>query len=315
MSTGGEGSWQGADERAAHTQAQANAQALPLAQAQPQPQQQPLHQQQQQQQHQHARTAVVVGGAGGLGTPSHASVPTPLSATAQTSGYSSSPASVATPGPMRPLAYCFSAEHAKIVHLCRHGQGAHNVAAALYGAAAYKDVTLTDARLDATGRAQATALGARMREARLQVDVVLVSPMTRTLETATHMFRGDTRAAMVAIEMCREAHGGHPCDQRRAVAALRPEFPHVDFSLVTTDADTWHNPDRRETVKEVAVRCDKFLDILRRRPERNIVVVSHGVFLETLLNRCGLLCPEEHVRDRRFENAEMRSIVMGGWLA
>jgi broad specificity phosphatase PhoE len=82
---------------------------------------------------------------------------------------------------------------------------------------------------------------------------------------------------------------------------------------VGTDEDTWHNPDRRETVKEVATRCDRFIDILRGRPERNIVVVSHGVFLETLLNRCGLVCPEEHVRDRRFENAEMRSIVLGGW--
>jgi broad specificity phosphatase PhoE len=213
----------------------------------------------------------------------------------------------------RAAAYCFSAEHAKIVHLCRHGQGAHNVAGGGSGAAAYKDVSLTDARLDATGRAQAASLGQRIREARLQVDVVLVSPMTRTLETATHMFGGDAKVPMVGIELCREAHGGHPCDQRRPVAALRPEFPHVDFSLVATDEDTWHNPDRRETVKEVAARCDRFLEVLRGRPERNIVVVSHGVFLETLLNRCALVCPEEHVRDRRFENAEMRSIVLGGW--
>lgn len=91
--------------------------------------------------------------------------------------------------------------------------------------------------------------------------------------------------SFVAIEMCREAHGGHPCDQRRPVRELAKEFPHVDFSLVDTDEDTWHDPARRETVREVAIRGDKFLDILRGRPERNIAVVSHGVFLETLLNR------------------------------
>lgn len=180
------------------------------------------------------------------------------------------------------------------------------------GAAAYKKESLKDARLDQTGRQQATTLGARIREARMVVDVVLTSPLTRTLETASLMF-SDGGVPMVAVELCREAHGGHPCDQRRSITEIAAEFPHVDFTGVDTDLDTWHNPDCRETVREVAVRCDKFLAVLRARPERNIVVVSHGVFLETLLNRCGLLCTDDTVRMRRFENAEMRSIVLGGW--
>ena len=44
-----------------------------------------------------------------------------------------------------------------------------------------------DARLDDTGKAQATALGQRIRDARMQVDIILVSPLTRTLETASLM--------------------------------------------------------------------------------------------------------------------------------
>lgn len=68
-----------------------------------------------------------------------------------------------------------------------------------------------------------------------------------------------------------------------------------------------------ETVREVAIRGDKMLDIIRHRNERNILVVSHGVFLETLLNRCSLACVDEGLRARRFDNAEMRSIVIGGW--
>ena len=146
----------------------------------------------------------------------------------------------------------------------------------------------------------------------LQVDIVLVSPLTRTLETATLMFP-DRSVPFVAIEMCREAFGGHPCDQRRPISVVKKEFGHVDYGHVGTDDDSWHNPDRRETVREVSVRADKFLAILRSRPERNIVVVSHGVFLETLMNRCALLCVDDSVKLRRFENAEMRSIVLGGW--
>ncbi len=66
-------------------------------------------------------------------------------------------------------------------------------------------------------------------------------------------------------------------------------------------------------MREVALRCDKFLSILQTRKERNIVVVSHGVFLETLLNRGSLYCADDSLRLKRFENAEMRSIVVGGW--
>ena len=86
----------------------------------------------------------------------------------------------------------------------------------MLGAAAYKNPVLQDARLDDTGRAQATALGARIRDARMQVDIVLVSPLTRTLETASLMFpqvvAGTAGVAppppFVAVELCREAFGG-----------------------------------------------------------------------------------------------------------
>lgn len=229
--------------------------------------------------------------------------------------------------PRPPTAIAISADSAKVVHLIRHGQGYHNVAAAHHGAAAYKDQTLRDSRLDETGRKQAKALGTQMRERRMQVDVVLVSPLLRTLETASLMFPPQgttttaaaasnvpsTRPPMVAIELCREAFGGHPCDQRSAVSVVSKEFGHVDFSLVETDVDTWHDPDRRETVREVSIRAEKFLEVLRNRPERNIAVVSHGVFLETLLNKCGLYTADDGTKGRRFDNCELRSYVIGGW--
>jgi len=236
-------------------------------------------------------------------------------------------------------AWAFSADSAKLVHLVRHGQGTHNVEAALRGVEAYKMVSLVDAPLDATGKAQAKDLGFRIRDSKLAVDIILVSPMTRALQTATEMFpesveyyaalssrrseNGEDRSLhehhkappkFLAIEVTREAFGGHPCDQRRSIRILKKEFPHVDFSQIHTDDDTWHDPIRRETVREVAIRSDKCIDVIRSRPERNIVIVSHGVLLETLLNRCSLACIDESVKARRFDNAEMRSIIMGGWI-
>ena len=81
----------------------------------------------------------------------------------------------------------------------------------------------------------------------LQVDVVLVSPLTRAVETALLMFPSDPAPTVpiVAVEWCREAHGGHPCDQRRPISVISKEFPQVNFSQVATDDDTWHRKDRR----------------------------------------------------------------------
>lgn len=106
---------------------------------------------------------------------------------------------------------------------------------------------LKDARLDPTGKAQSVALGVRIREARMQVDVVLVSPLTRAVETALLMFPSDPAPTVpiVAIELCREAHGGHPCDQRRTISEISKEFPQVNFSQILTDHDAWHRKDRR----------------------------------------------------------------------
>ena len=53
--------------------------------------------------------------------------------------------------------------------------------------------------------------------------------------------------------------------------------------------------------------------MLRARPERNIVVVSHGVFLETLMNRSALFCVDDALKLKRYENAELRSVRVAAW--
>lgn len=91
------------------------------------------------------------------------------------------------------------------------------------------------------------------------------------------------------------------------------EFPSVDFSLLESDEDVWHDDSRRETIREVAERAQAFVRFLRSRPERNIAVVSHGVFLETLVGGLVLGVVDPRVSAERFRNCEMRAIVVGGW--
>lgn len=136
-----------------------------------------------------------------------------------------------------------------------------------------------------------------------------LATQTRTLQTASLAFPDDR---LVAVELCREAFGLHPCDQRRPRSTVEKEFPTVDFSGVPSDEDVLFRPDVRETIEEVAKRARAFLKLLRDRPEKTICVVSHGVFLETLLSPLSGLAVDGSLTQHRFGNCELRSIVLGG---
>jgi broad specificity phosphatase PhoE len=51
---------------------------------------------------------------------------------------------------------------------------------------------------------------------------------------------------------------------------------------MTENDDAW-SADRRETIRDIQNRISIFLETLSRREERNIVVVSHGVWIERCL--------------------------------
>ena len=86
-------------------------------------------------------------------------------------------------------------------------------------------------RLDSHGHSQAAKLHKAFVKSGVKLDVVLVSPMTRTLETAAIVF---PKANMAAIECIREAFGSHPCDKRQDVSHYAKAFPSVNFTLVWT---------------------------------------------------------------------------------
>jgi broad specificity phosphatase PhoE len=74
-----------------------------------------------------------------------------------------------------------------------------------------------------------------------------------------------------------------------------------DSAMPETD-EAW-SPIWRETTSQVRERIGIFLQSLVQRPEANIAVVSHGVWIEAMLNH---YCPEalDHGR-RRVYNCDI----------
>jgi broad specificity phosphatase PhoE len=151
-----------------------------------------------------------------------------------------------------------------------------------HGAAISNDPRLTEAEiaeerfLDALspsdhGREQARLAGKELAHAlhAATVDVVLVSPLCRALETAELILSSAGISPPVrVIELLREAHGVRRCDARRPRSVAAARFPSFDFSAVETEDDTWHQPSVRERVQELRGRCQRFEAMLRSLPSR-----------------------------------------------
>ncbi|CAD7698042.1 unnamed protein product [Ostreobium quekettii] len=235
-----------------------------------------------------------------------------------------------------------------VLHLIRHAEGFHNVAGRK-SRENYLSEKYADAHLTKRGWQQISGLRQHIASlsSHFHLDLIVISPMTRTLETAVGLFGGDcvnsscgqkllmleqsdiegVRVAtksiscqspvpFIAHEACREQTGRHPCDRRRTLSYYQRQFPAVDFSLVASENDTLYEATSREPIQSVVKRAWSFLNWVQSRPEHFIAVVTHSAFLRTLTR-----CFEDDLRARygttaqsevlaEFGNCEMRSIQM-----
>ncbi|KAF3358686.1 hypothetical protein VdG1_05240 [Verticillium dahliae VDG1] len=96
---------------------------------------------------------------------------------------------------------------APIIYLVRHAEAEHNIS---------KDFTIRDPPLTTAGKAQASTLAATLPEP-ASIDVVITSPLTRTLQTTIagfpHLARGgETGGAQLIIDADLQERSNLPCD-------------------------------------------------------------------------------------------------------
>ena len=169
---------------------------------------------------------------------------------AKTASFSAYPS--AAPAGRRPSALTGSPRRRKVVYLVRHAQAKHNVVeleaqarvrAAGGGVeeqeaarkATLHDPLFRDASLSGSGKDQVALSAADFRRLLREThcppaEVVFVSPLERTLQTAQLLFPGHAR--MICLEALREKRTGLPCDERKPAELLRGRFPSVDFADV-----------------------------------------------------------------------------------
>lgn len=145
-------------------------------------------------------------------------------------------------------AHFLLSSHPQVLHFVRHGETEMNVHLAYckpsYGQPGFVDPLLFDTRLTAHGHRQASATAAAVARLRPTPQLVVVSPLTRALQTAAASFAG-IDVPLLAHPLARErlylsSDVGRPRRQ------LEAEHPAVDFSHLPVanggpDAVWWHS--------------------------------------------------------------------------
>ncbi|KAH0921152.1 hypothetical protein HID58_021170 [Brassica napus] len=192
-----------------------------------------------------------------------------------------------------------SSPNFKTLHLVRHAQGIHNVEIEK-GELTALSGKLFDAHLSLTGIQQVRRMVSDMRKEISKsgllntVQLVITSPLRRCYTYLPLLLN----------------LGLYPCDKRESISTYRTYFSEIDFTMIESDEDAEWQAEEREDMEEVSARGLHFLKWLWERPEKDIAVVSHGIFLQQTLRalheKVGTPVEENHLK--RFANCELRSI-------
>tara|TARA_B100001093_G_C26434907_1_gene845586 strand:+ start:74 stop:745 length:672 start_codon:yes stop_codon:yes gene_type:complete len=168
----------------------------------------------------------------------------------------------------------------KNLALIRHGEAEHNVRFKYIGKEAYNEKQ--DTRLTMLGKNQADNLGIKW-ENKNKIDLVIVSPLSRALETATRIFK-DMDIPMICLDSLTEyPQHSELCNKKRNKSELQKEYPLIDFLRITHETVKW-NPKKKESIKELNDRVNFIKKWIFWRKEKNIAIVAHSSFLAQFMH-------------------------------
>ena len=187
----------------------------------------------------------------------------------------------------------------KTISYIRHFEALHNLPPSNY--------QLLDPALSPHGQSQAAGTIEALKTIP-KIDLIVCSPLTRTLQTYLLLSDADDRRDIPLIlhpdlqEKCSE-----PCDVGRPVAELKREFPSLVKELnvfeETFGDEEWRDkltPSSRYSPSRIAERAKSILRWLLDRPEEHLLVISHNLMLKALF--------ELHGQSVDLRNGQMKTM-------
>ncbi len=178
------------------------------------------------------------------------------------------------------------------IYWIRHGQAKHNELAKKIGEDSYcilRDPELTDLGINQAEKCKKIMIPEN-------VELVLVSPLTRTLQTAKLIFTNisndkqyETSLPEIKMisydELLEYPQGNHICNYRKNKSMLIELFPFVEYNI--TENIKW-SPDK-ESYADLDKRINRIRiiisNLIRKQKYKRIAVVCHNSLMKHVLQR------------------------------
>lgn len=178
------------------------------------------------------------------------------------------------------------------IYVVRHAESEHNVS---------KDFSQLDPPLTALGFQQAHQMSHTLPDPS-NVAIILCSPLRRAIQTTLAGFseildkryfpkipeRGVNNGAILLLNADLQERSDLSCDTGSSVDELTNAFPHLDFDGLDeswpTKTDRYGPDDSavRDRARRVTEMLENWAEKLRDDDRKDIVVVTHGVFMKFL---------------------------------
>jgi broad specificity phosphatase PhoE len=172
----------------------------------------------------------------------------------------------------------------KQIIFIRHGYALHNDLFWKLGKKAYSDYV--DTPLLNRGFSQAyhcrEMFFKEINQLGRKPDIVLVSPLTRTLQTAMCIFSDDIKIKALDCLVEYPQGGFEKCNIRKERKMLETVYPSVDFTQIEQNM-LWSQDE--ESIGELNGRISKLWDYIGKMKEKLIVVVSHSSYIGQLKDK------------------------------
>lgn len=180
-----------------------------------------------------------------------------------------------------------------MIYIVRHGETDWNIQELMQGH--------TDVPLNKTGKEQAKRIASHLKD--IHLDIIYSSPLSRAYETA-QTINTHHKKKIITDASLRERQFGEL--EGKTYDEVMQFHPALVFN------ETWNYPGYRppggESVNDIIKRVSTFTrKVLKKNPDKSILIVSHGVALRILIGSL-LGTPPELLNTLRMGNASLTVI-------
>tara|TARA_Y100000389_G_C17435700_1_gene505365 strand:+ start:1217 stop:1792 length:576 start_codon:yes stop_codon:yes gene_type:complete len=188
------------------------------------------------------------------------------------------------------------------LYYVRHGHSFHNELYEKIGEKAYMHPSVKSSSLTSKGIEQTNALKQEIIDLKIDIDLILVSPLDRCLQTVEYIIKDTNKTPeIISLDEMIEYEISDMANYRKDKSELMETYPFVNFKYIN-DIFVSPNEDNIDLLKKRIKSFNHFLSLINKNSYSTILIVGHTSWLNMLLFNKVNSSDLEHCKVYDFNN-------------